>query len=355
MTTITENTLDTSWLDTFTQAFKNHRFIQLLGALLVFQLLVAFFFGLKGLTTGEFEKPAPLFSIAKDSVTTLEISDASQTVQLVKEGETWMMGPEKSLPVDESRVATLLNSLEGLNAGLPVASSENARAQLKVADDSYQRKLSINSGNDETTLLLGTSPGIRKSHVRLAGSDNIYSASLPVSDVPSSVDSWLDKSLLAFKDISKISTNDVTFQLSGGEDEKKWSLINGDVTINSIDSEKLLGLVSSLENLRVNGVGEKLQPESIELAGQENDASPEQTDSASTDSEELLSFEVSLSNDSTEVILDLQRLGDRATAHRRDIAGYYAIPTALFDNLSSLSSETEWIIEEPVEDNADSE
>jgi len=353
MTTITENTVNTNWRHTLAQAFKNHGLIQILGGLLVIQLLAAAVIGFQGLISSDFDAPEPLFSFAKDTVTELEISDVSQTVQLLKRDDAWVIGTDKALPADNNRVESLLSSLENLNAGLPVASSKNAQAQLEVDDDEYQRKLSIKTGDANTTLLLGTSPGIRKSHVRLEGSDNIHSASLPVSDVPTSVDSWLDKSLLAVSGITKISTNDVTFELGGEEDGKSWAMVDGDSTNSELDTDKLIGLVNSLENLQVNGVADKLQLDSSQLTDQENDSPAEQTDNNPTAPEELISVELLLTTDSTEITLNMQRLGDKATVHRTDIDGYYAIPTTLFDSLLSLGSKSDWIAAES--DSKDSE
>jgi len=352
MTTITENTYGANWLKTFAHTFKNHRLIQILSGLLVVQILIAAIIGLQGLGTGTVDNPEPLFSFAKEEVTELEVSDASQTLHLLKQGDSWAMGPDKNLPVDNSRIAMLLSSLENLNVGLPVASSKNAQAQLAVADDDYQRKLSINAGDTKTTLLLGTSPGIRKSHIRIEGSDNIHSASLPVSDVSASVDSWLDKSLLAVTGITKISSDDVTFELRAEGDDKTWSMVesNGNGESIEFDADKLTGIVDALENLQVEGVGEELQPGTTPLTDQNQDSSAEDTDSSSDGLNELTNLEVLLSTESNEITLHLQRLGDKATVQRSDTDGFYTIPTTLFERLSLLGSNSEWEIKQSDQD-----
>lgn len=359
MTTITANMLNKDWIHAFTHAFKHHRLIQILGGLLALQILVTGVVGLQGLRTSNFEEPEPLFSFAEDSVTELEISDSSQTIQLFKREDAWfmrsgIMGSDMELPVDDNQIASLTTSLVNLDTGLPVASSKNARDQLQVADNDYQRKLSISTGDKTTVLLLGTSPGIRKSHIRLEGSDNIHSASLPVSDVPTSVDTWLDKSLLAISGITKIKANDVTFELRSEGVEKDWTMVDEDSISSAFDTEKLVETVSSLENMRVNGVGENLATENTQQNSPEDSLSTEKVDTGTDTVEELVSLAVLLSTDSTEITLELQRLGDKATANRSDIDGYYTIPTSLFDRLSSLGTKADWIIESSDQDGGDS-
>jgi len=224
-----------------------------------------------------------------------------------------------------------------------VASTTNARDQLEVADDNHQRKLTISAGDSKTSLLLGTSPGIRKSHVRLEGDDKIYSVTLPVSDVPATVDDWLDKSLLAFRDIAKIKSGEIVFEMRGEGDKKNWAMIDGKDESSEFDTEKLSGIVNSLENLSVNGITEKLEPGSDPSTDQGKTEDQANTDS--TAPPELESMEILVSTGSADVTLNIQRLGDNATAQRGDIDGIYSISTTLFDDLSSLGNTESWMNE----------
>jgi len=324
----------------FTQ-FKNSRFLQLTALLLLAQLALAAMLGMSN-KQATFARGEALFTLNEDEIDSIAISDDNETINLTKQGDVWQMDDD-SLPVDSTRVQSLLSSMASLKTGLPVASSVNAQAQLEVADDEHQRKLIIN--NDKTnTFLLGTSPGLRKAHLRREGSDDIYSVSLPVSDVPASKDQWMDKSLLAFGDISQIASSAITFKRTGSGDSETWTVPANDDDGKTLDTKKLLESVQALETLQVTGLSDlSTQPAAAPESSKSVNSTTDDTKTTDT-------LELAVTDGDGELTLVLNKTNDTATIERSDIDQVFAIPTSLFDKLVILNVDADWLVDsKPVE------
>lgn len=338
MNTIANDTITKSNGNSVLNQFKTSRLLQLCVAVLVAQLGLA---ALLGLTQKKatFANNEPLFTLNEDQINHIAIDNGDDTVNLKKQDKTWQIDGDVLLPVDSARLNTLIGSLVNLKAGLPVARSINAREQLQVADNRYQRKLVVN--NDATnTLLLGTSPGLRKAHLRREGDNRIYSAPLPVSDTPASVDQWLDKSLLGMTDISRLVTNVFTFERSGTGDDEIWSAPDNTDDSQSLDTEKLTTVIKALENLRVTGLAElpvsHYKSENTETV---KEATDEETSTA------LETVELTVTSDGTELQLVLQKADNNTIVQRSDINQAFAAPASVFDQLSVLASKTGWLVD----------
>jgi len=344
MTTIAnqpiENTDDNS---IFTQ-FKHSRFLQLIALLLIVQLALAALLGFSN-KQATFASGESLFTLNENEVDSISISSNNETISLTKQSDVWQMDDDLPLPADSTRVQSLLSSMVNLKTGLPVASSVNAQAQLEVADDEHQRKLIIN--NDKLhTFLLGTSPGLRKAHLRRDGSDSIYSVSLPVSDVPTSKDQWLDKSLLAISDISQIASSAITFERTGTDDSATWAIPTNDDDGKTLDTKKLVESVQALETLQVTGLSD---PSAQPSAGSETSTTDSDSISTAEDEAKSETVELQVTGGSIEHKLVLNKTGEITTIKRSDIDQVFAIPTSTFDKLAILAVESDWLIDREVE------
>jgi len=78
-----------------------------------------------------------------------------------------------------------------------VATSEEALKRFKVADEGFERKLTLERGDEPPVVLyLGDSPGFRRLFVRAGGDPAVYDAELGLFDAPDKADSWSNRSLL---------------------------------------------------------------------------------------------------------------------------------------------------------------
>ena len=340
MTTIANQSVDKNNRSNFFTQFKNSRFLQLFAVLLIVQLVFAALLNTTN-QSATFARGDALFALQPDDVENIAINNEDETINLSKQGETWEIEADIPLPVDATRVQSLLSSMANLKTGLPIASSVNAQEQLEVADDKYQRKLVIN--NDKAnTFLLGTSPGLRKAHLRREGSNDIYSVSLPVSDVPTSKDQWLDKSLLAIGDISQITSNAITFERAGTDESETWSVPNNDADGKSLDTKKLLESVQALETLRVTGLYDSSMQSGNDSKTDDtgSDSSPAADESTKP---ETVNLQVNSGADVYKLVLN--KTNDTATIKRDDIDQAFSIPTSLFDKLAILAKKEDWFIE----------
>lgn len=218
----------------------------ILGALLVLQLLTAGGLYLHGRQQqAQHGQQVAILTFDKASIDKLVISEEKSKATLVKTGEGWELPDYQKLPVDSQRLDELLATLADLKAGWPVAMSPESHEQFEVSEQNSTRKISLYSGeNVVAELYLGSSPGLRKTHVRNAQDQKVYAASLSSSDAPATDDQWLDRSLVSAKDPQTITATDYALKKEGGS----WKLTVGQ---GSLNESNVNALVTALHNLKV--------------------------------------------------------------------------------------------------------
>ena len=190
-----------------------------------------------------------LLTLDADTVNRLAISDADSTVILSRQGDSWRLPEYHGLPVDMEKLSTALNVLPGLPRGWPVANSSSARARFEVAADEFQRRVDYMLNEQSTvSLLVGTSPGFRKVHIRIADADPIYAVKFNSFDLPAQAAEWLDKTLLHVTDVQAVKGLD--YNIRRGDDG--WQS-DGEVSPDAAEVEKL---VNGLSSLRVTGAAD---------------------------------------------------------------------------------------------------
>ena len=227
-----------------------NRFNQILIAALLVQAIIAggIFFGNQPPAAEQLR--TALLSADKNEVDriTIDEGDGKQTV-LTKADGIWLLPDYHQLPADNSKVDGILARLEATSSGWPVATTASGRDRFKVADDSFQKKVTLSKGDDDLqTLYLGTSPGFRQLHIRRSGEDQVYAVKLNSYDFPSQHSSWLDKTLLQPEaDIVSLKGPDFAFNRLGDD----WQLIEGEGEAVNDEVDKL---IRTLTRLSVHGV-----------------------------------------------------------------------------------------------------
>ncbi|MCF7992990.1 MAG: DUF4340 domain-containing protein [Thiohalocapsa sp.] len=199
-----------------------------LGALLGVQLLLAAVAG----SGGGMEPAAvdaPLLAFEPEDITALEITDAegAETVLLSRAGDGWVLSALGDFPADGDKVDTLLQSLAELNRPLPAATSADARARFKVADDDFERRLTLRAGNkDVASLIAGDSPGFRRLFARIDGGDAIYDLKLALFDLSNAAGDWMQRDRLQIDQqrITGIAAGDWSLTKDG----ENWTLDGSD-------------------------------------------------------------------------------------------------------------------------------
>ncbi len=219
----------------------------LLGAVLVVQLLVVAALVIDD-ALGSAQTAPSLLSFDPDEVVKFNVSTLEDSVQLLKGEQGWHL--DDDLPADDAKVGEVLDKLANVSAPWPVATSSDSAERFEVTETNFQRRLVLESADDTLAdLMLGTSPGYRRVHVRAGGADEVYSVDFSNYEVPVDIDQWLDKTLLQASGPISGLTLEASWQLTN--DDEGW-LIDGVAA----DQEEASDLIDRFADLRVLGVGE---------------------------------------------------------------------------------------------------
>lgn len=326
-----------NWISYGKKLISSNRYLQILGGVFAVQVLMAVVLFAWSTRDAEFPGSDPVLSVDAKAVRDVEISDGGNIVKLSLKDDKWQITGDPMFPVQADRIDSLLNRLSDLKAGLPIASTVNAREQLDVADDDFQRRVTIIDENDEkTNLLIGSSSGLRKSHIRREGSDYIYSASLPVSDLPTSSINWLDKNLLSLTDITSVTSGEITFSQDESGEEMQWVIAKSDDSFVDFDKEKLKMAINTLTTLRVNDIWDG-NTESVVDESDEFDEPDESVEADSDDTDQRLeNGELLITSDAGESRLTVNKFGEDIVVESSQIPGQFTITESLFDALYPL-------------------
>ncbi len=194
---------------------------------------------------------SPLFQFDPKAVTAIRIEGGSEgPVTLGKADQGWVIADLADFPADGTKLDQLLDKLAGLKRPLPVATSPEAQRRHKVADDGFERKVTLESGDKPVaTLLLGDSPGFRRTFARPAGESAVYDLELALFDASDRRDDWLvrDNLRLGQETIERVSSGDWTLIKADGG----WRLDGFD---QNPDEAAVSGLLSRIANLGYRGV-----------------------------------------------------------------------------------------------------
>lgn len=223
----------------------------ILGAMLAAQVLLTGGLYLHGRQAeARLSQTSAILSFDKGSVDKIVLTDDKKaTVTLVKTGGGWTLPDYQKLPADATRVDGLLSTLSDLKGGWPVSTSADSYEQFQVADSKFAHKVQLFAGDKPVgELLVGTSPALRKAHVRNPKDNNVYAATMASSDVMSANDQWLDRSLLQAKDPTEIKGRDFSLKKAGAD----WALDGPQAS--KLNGTNAVSLAQLLTGLRVESV-----------------------------------------------------------------------------------------------------
>ncbi len=167
----------------------------LLGALIA-QVLLAAVVRLSA-ESNAISKLGPIIpGIDPAKVTELEIvgpTAVGESIKLVKKGTEWKVASKLDYPAVQANVDELLGKIRDASSRGPIATSTERHKQLKVAEDDFERKVTVRQGTAETVFFLGTGGGSQRSTVRLAGKNDVYAtAELSPGAAGYSLQSWIE-------------------------------------------------------------------------------------------------------------------------------------------------------------------
>lgn len=199
---------------------------------------------------------APLLDFATSEVDRIVVRDSNNSTTLQRSEGQWQLADLSGLPAAGSRIDTLLDNLARLKTQSPVASSASGRQRFEVTEDKFQRHLALYQGDELLgEYYFGTSPALRQTHTRRAEDDEVYALAFNSFDLPTDDNDWLQKDLLAIKDVTAIKGEDFELRYQ----ENSWQLTPVATTIETgLDTAKVTAMASALQTLRVLRVAESV-------------------------------------------------------------------------------------------------
>ena len=172
-----------------------------LSLLLLVQLGLAFVLGVGSNNLKAFDATRKLLRFDGSSIDRLVFEgSAKQLLVLQKQGEHWTLPEHFAAHADGRKIDDLLHNLAELRRPWPVAEKGTADRRFKVADDNFERRLSLFHGDKKlTSLVIGSSPGFRKVHARVADETTVYDIPFSTFQVSLKPEDWVDKDQLQLK------------------------------------------------------------------------------------------------------------------------------------------------------------
>ena len=195
-----------------------------------------------------------------EQITRLTISDATgEQIKLAKGLGDWVLPEADDYPCLENKVPQFLEKIVALKTNRLVTQTLASHKRLKVADDAFERRIELELADGTThRLYLGTSPSYGATHVRAAGRDEVYLASLSASDAGVNASNWVDT---LYFSVAQDQIVALTLQNENGrfefekDDAGTWTMkdLAADETLNENNVTSLVNRVSSVQMLRPLG------------------------------------------------------------------------------------------------------
>ena len=281
-----------------------------LGVFLILQLGLAIGLYWSNLQSMQSRSPVPLVHFDKKKINRITIDSEGKLAELIRDNDQWGIASLDGLPANNGKINALIDKLQTIEQTWPIATSDSSQKRFEVSSDQFQRRVKLFQ-NDELVddLLIGTSPGFRKTHVRRSDDDAIYSVSLNHHELPAENDRWLDKKLLSLSDFSSIKAAD--FSLI--KNNSVWEFDPADESV-ELAEEKVNQLVSDIASLQILNI----EQSSIEPP---------------TDTSLVKALQVT---GQSSWLYEFFKKNDKHYIRRNDIDHYFLVTKVLYDRITSV-------------------
>jgi hypothetical protein len=178
------------------------RSIPLLIVLLAVQLGLAGLLAMRRNPLASIPPQSPLIGPSARSADRLLLegtpsAGAAARVEIAKRNGQWVLPGYFDAPADKVKVEDLLSELADLRRGLPIGTSSAALERFKLADDDFERRLTLSQGTHTVgTLYFGSSVGASRTDARMGSDHAVYSVDLATYQLPTQVSAWFANDLL---------------------------------------------------------------------------------------------------------------------------------------------------------------
>ena len=234
------------------------RTLVILTVVLLIQLGLGVAFFVAGQQTTSAKGGATLLTFTPDQVDELAVvGPQGEQVTLKKIATGWVLPEHFSAAADSTKVETLLRDLCQLKRPWPVAQTAASDKRFKVSAEDFDRKLVFSSGGKQLAeLLIGSSPGFRKVHARLASEEQIYDIPFSAYQAGLKASEWLNRDVLQLhkENISGLELPGLKLTRKDGA----WQL-DPPLEKGKIDPQQVDQLVDLLADLKIKDVAGKAE------------------------------------------------------------------------------------------------
>lgn len=211
---------------------------------------------------------ALLGELDPSQVSRILIEDADgNSITLEKSGVSWVLPEADDYPADSGKIEPMLQKLAAIQTNRLVTRTAGSHKRLGVADDDFQRRVTLESaGGESSVLFVGSSSGARATHVRTNGEDEVFlTGEISTFDVGASASSWIDTSYISLPSDQvtgmQIENANGIFVFEKDAESGEWSM-NDIPEGREINSGSITSLVNRLTSLNmVQPLGKQEQPE----------------------------------------------------------------------------------------------
>jgi len=222
------------------------------SALLFIQIVAAAALNLTGQDFGAFKPQEKLLDFSPAVVNHITITSTDQELNLLKKDGKWLLPDYFTAPGETKKVESLMDKLAGLKQGLVVATSEGAAKRFKVSEDDFERHVILKNDNKIVAdFFIGTSPGFKKVHARVADRSEVVSVLLNSYDLEAAPEDWLDRDMLNIAEDRITGLAMDNFKLT--RTDKEWQLVDQADT-EKLDDAKVNDLLAKIAQLKVKGL-----------------------------------------------------------------------------------------------------
>ncbi|MYF98219.1 DUF4340 domain-containing protein [Candidatus Poribacteria bacterium] len=228
-----------------------------LGGIFVLLLLVILIFE-NPFRKSEYQKKIEAATVLfpnfnKEQVTKIEIIATGQTSTLMKQNGTWVVASMDNYPADTESIDELFTKVAEFDNANLVSDNPKNQTEFQVDNTGIETKLLGENDKVIAHLFVGkNTPGFLSSYVRVADSNNVYTAQGYLQGVfDKSTRTWKDRTIFNFnKGIVtqiNITSPDETVELRL-DAENKWQMLQPvSAAVNQNEVDNLLNAFSQLE------------------------------------------------------------------------------------------------------------
>jgi hypothetical protein len=164
---------------------------------------------------------------AADVTAIVIASNAGDELRLERGADGWTLAGTDGFPANGQKVDEVLGKLISINADRLVTRTEGSHSRLQVAEDQFDRRITLTTGAGDRVLYLGSSAGAGATHVRQGDAPETYlTGAIAGWELDTQPSGWVDTQYVKLtpEDISKLvlSNANGTFTFTRGEDGQ-WS------------------------------------------------------------------------------------------------------------------------------------